>query len=220
MWLETVHQSKNHATKCPTCGGGVQRRAYGEMHAGSYLLDGKRVDIRRSPHEGFSDPIYLDPLTQYFDGGLYRIWPSETYLTRGGKKLHRDVWEGAFGPIPRGCHIHHRDRNPRNNVLSNLECIAAQHHLSEYGNRNRVLSAKALEKAAEWHRSEEGRLWHRRNAQRSKSWLKWKRVEKPCLFCQKPFQCLERKNGHAQKYCSPNCKAAAYRARNRSLRTR
>lgn len=219
MWLETVHASENHSSQCPTCGGGVQRRTYSEMYAGSFIHDGIRVDIRRIPTTDFAGPIVLDPLTQYFDGGLYRLWPSDKYLSRGGKKLHRDVWEGAFGPIPKGCHIHHRDHDATNNQLSNLECVPASIHLSE--NRTRInvtrtgpfFTDEARSRATEWHRSEEGRLWHRRNAQRTKGWTKWKRIDKCCPVCQKVFKGLDRKSGHTQIYCTEKCKMVAYRAR-------
>jgi endogenous inhibitor of DNA gyrase (YacG/DUF329 family) len=201
MWLEAVSQS-HHAEKCPTCGGGVRRRAHGELHAGSYVLDGQRVEIRKQPPAGFADPVYLDPLATYFDGGLYRRWPSERYWSRGGSKLHRDVWQAAFGPVPRGCHIHHRDGNPDNNCLANLECVPASEHLSRTW-------------AAEWHKSDEGRLWHRRHAKRSKSWTKWKREPRECPSCGKTFNALIRKSGNAQIYCGQTCKVAAYRDRQR-----
>lgn len=220
MRMEAISQPKSDALKCPNCGGAVHRRPYGEMHAGSQVQDGKRVEIRRIPDEGFADPIVLDVITQYFDGGLYRVWPGEKYLSRGGKKLHRDVWAGAFGDIPRGCHIHHRDSNPANNQLDNLECIPAKEHMAlTFENSREDRAARgwftdgARDAAADWHRSEEGRLWHKRHAKRAKGWLKWKREEKPCPQCGKLFNALVRKSGAAQIYCHPNCKAAAYRAR-------
>ncbi len=129
MWLEGLSMSQDYAKKCPTCGGGVRRRNLREMHAGSSIFDGKRVDIRKRPAEGFADPVYLDPITQYFDGRLYRMWPSERYLSRGGR-LHRYAWVAAFGPVPDGCHIHHRDDDVLNNSLRNLECVPASLHLS------------------------------------------------------------------------------------------
>src|SRR6185312_15727351 len=113
----------------PTCGGGVHRRVYGEMYAGSFILDGQRVEIRKRPAEGYSDPVYLDPITQYFGGALYRIWPSQRYLAKGGSTLHRDAWRLAFGPVPPACHIHHRDGDTTNNSLANLECVPAAEHL-------------------------------------------------------------------------------------------
>lgn len=218
MWLEKVSESEDHPEKCPTCGSCVQRRSYGEMYAGSQVLDGQRVEIRRVPNEGFADPVHLDPITQYFNGGLYRLWPNETYFARGGKKLHRDVWSSAFGPIPDGHHIHHRDANPKNNALSNLECIEAREHFKltwEQSSKRekRDFSDLARERAAEWHRSEEGRLWHKRLAERTQGWTKWRREQMACLWCSKLFEGIVRKSGNQQKFCHPNCKAAYYRKR-------
>jgi hypothetical protein len=188
------------------------------MHAGSFILDGERVDIRRTPPDGFADPVYLDPITQYFNGGLYRMWPSERYLARGGKRLHRDVWSTAFGAIPKGCHIHHRDNDTLNNALANLECVPASEHLSETWHRTKAGTTRhfgdsAREKAAEWHRSDEGRLWHKRQAERQQNWKKWERAPKACEQCGSEFQALLRNNGFAQRFCCANCKARHYRQR-------
>lgn len=221
MRLETVCPSEDNEAQCPTCGGGVHRRLYGEVYAGSFVLGGKRVEVRREPDPEYRDPIYLDEITQYFDGGLYRMWSSEVYLSRGGKRLHREVWAAAFGPIPRGCHIHHRDGNVLNNRLDNLECVPASRHLSESRAKRSApddgwFSASARDRAAEWHRSPEGRLWHKRHAKRSKGWTKWKREEKPCEHCGRLHMALVRKSGNSGKFCSHACKAASYRRRQAS----
>lgn len=223
MWLEAVPESEDIEEKCPTCGGCVQRRDYGEMHAGSFILDGERVEIRKKPREGFIDTFVVDPITQLFEGKIYRIFPSSEPYYKNQKYLHRVVWESAFGKIPGRCHIHHRDGNPANNLLWNLECVdGAEHQKREYkkrvakGNQPREFSDEARNKAAEWHRSEEGREWHRRNAKRTKAWTKWKREEKPCTYCGKPYMALVRKSGISQKYCSQKCKSLAYRERRKS----
>lgn len=223
MWLETLRKPEDHTKKCPTCGGGVQRRTYGEMHAGTQILDGERVDIRKRPADGFADPIVLDPLTQYFAGALYRIWPRERYYSRGGSRLHRDVWTTAFGVIPDGCHIHHRDGNTGNNAVSNLECLPKRDHLAGEWQKHKAgkghhFTAAARSGAAEWHASDVGRLWHSRHATRSKSWTKWKREPKPCEHCGATMDALVRKSGNSQKYCTDTCKALAYREREAAAR--
>ena len=220
MWLEALPKSSDCTEECPTCGGAVRRRAYGEMYAGSFVSHGRRVEIRKQPHESFADPVSLDPITQYFDGGLYRLWPSEKYFSRGGKKLHRDVWAAAFGHIPKGCHIHHRDADPANNRLSNLECMDATEHFQITWENNRGsrkpsehFSDAARAASAAWHASEEGRLWHRRHAERSQSWTKWRREPRPCASCGTEINAIVRNSGHSQLYCGPNCRAAALRKR-------
>lgn len=216
MWLETLHKSENHSEQCPTCGGEVHRRVHGEMYAGSFVHDGKRVEIRRIPDVGYSDAVWLDPLTQYFGGRLYRLWPSETYMRSGGGSLHRHAWASAFGKIPSGCHIHHRDGDTKNNAISNLECLPAKEHMSstwEAVHKGREIATSTRDAAAAWHGSDAGRLWHKRQAERCKTWLQWKREERACEWCKTPFQALIRKGGHPSKYCSQSCKSAAYHLR-------
>lgn len=188
------------------------------MYAGAFVLDGERVEIRRVPHEHYANPIVLDALTQYFDGGLYRLWPSKKYYSRGGKTLHRAVWTLAFGPIPPGCHIHHRDSDHANHGLENMECLPSGEHLrlswAEHAAHREVhFTPGARDRAAEWHRSEEGRLWHRRHAERGKSWTKWKREDRACEHCGATFNGLVRKSGNSQRFCTRVCKVAAYRER-------
>ena len=229
MWLETIPKCGNNGHKCPTCGGDVRRRVYGEMYAGAFIHDGQRVEIRKHPDAGHIDPVVLDPITQYFGGALHRCYPQSPYFSRGGKLLHRACWESAFGPLPSGVHVHHKDANPANNAISNLECLPIREHMSAAVNHKNAkikarladgtiaadpfFTAEAREKAAEWHRSEAGRLWHKRHAESSKGWEKWKRIDKPCEFCGVVFNALERKSGHSQKYCTLTCKSAAYRQR-------
>lgn len=58
-------------------------------------------------------------------GGYYR----KTRKTRGNRSyLHQDIWEDAYGPIPEGHDIHHKDGDKTNNTLSNLECLAKADH--------------------------------------------------------------------------------------------
>lgn len=218
MWLEAVSASSDDAETCPTCGSGVQRRTYGALHAGTFILNGERVEICREPIAGFSNPVVLDLLVQYFDGHLYRIWPTDRYFSRGGARLHREVWRRAFGPIPPGCHIHHRDGNATNNQLGNLECLPAREHalVPRPARNGPHFTAAARTAAAQWHQSEAGRLWHGRMAKRAQSWTKWTRVDRACEACGTVVSMLVRKSGHAQKFCSETCKSLAYRRRQRA----
>lgn len=215
MWMETVHKPEDDSKKCPTCGGGVRGRIRCEMYAGSFVLNGVRVEIRAVPNELAHDPIVLDAITQYFDGGLYRARPSDPYFARGGRLLHREVWRLAFGAIPENCHIHHRDSNAANNRIENLECIDRNEHFRIPKSVKVKFSENCRRSAAAWHGSEAGRLWHTRHALESKGWTKWKREERPCDFCGKSFLALVRKNAHPHRFCSQTCKALAYRKRAR-----
>lgn len=72
-----------------------------------------------------------------FDGVRYYRYPdsprpsARTYFQRGGKMLHRAIWEHAHGPIPPGHEIHHVDHDPLNNDLANLECAGRSEHRRE-----------------------------------------------------------------------------------------
>ena len=47
----------------------------------------------------------------------------------GGLKMaHVVAWEAAYGPVPDGYRVHHRDGNKQNNVLSNLKLVDALTH--------------------------------------------------------------------------------------------
>lgn len=210
MGMEALPKSENEQERCQACGGEVQGWPLGEMYAGAFVAHGRRVEIRRSPRAGFRNPIRLDSLTQYFDGGLYRLFPSDRYFARGGKRIHRAVWTAAFGRIPEGCHIHHMDSDPANNDIRNLECLPRLEHLAKTRHSGPV-SQKARLAAAKWHGSEEGRLWHRRNMARVKTWTKWKREQRPCGYCGKSFSAVVRRNGLSAKWCSEVCKSANWR---------
>jgi hypothetical protein len=221
MQIRAIYAAGKGHEGCPTCQAKIERRPFEEMYGGWHYLDGERVEIRQTPEPDFANPIVLDALTQYFGGKLYRIWPSERYYSCGGARLHRHVWQAAFGPIPKGCHIHHRDADRTNNQIENLECIPSREHnsiSSQSLNDSRAehFSEYARGRAAEWHRSPEGRLWHKRHAQRAQSWTKWHREKRNCIECGVEFEGLVRKSGNSQVYCTTACKAAAYRARGKS----
>ena len=217
MRVEALSPAEGDEAKCPACGGHVRRWPYGELHAGAYVSDDGRVEISGRVREGFKDPVVLDAATQYFNGVLYRLYKKERYLSGGKRRLHVDVWEDVFGKRPPGTHIHHRDGDPSNNSIDNLECMAASEHL-KWTWRNRdarglsnPIGELARDRAAEWHRSETGRAWHKRHAFHAKSWEKWKREDRPCLHCGKVFPGLAREGPNAQRYCSALCKRRDYR---------
>lgn len=50
----------------------------------------------------------------------------------GGELMHRAVWEGERGPIPEGWHVHHKDHDPSNNDVGNLEPKPAGEHAEHH----------------------------------------------------------------------------------------
>src|SRR5882724_5029715 len=76
------------------------------------------------------------------DGRIYRRYPNSgrknaeryyTLVSGGGFRIyHRDLWEKHNGPIPDGFYIHHKDKNPFNNDISNYECLSPLEHASRH----------------------------------------------------------------------------------------
>src|ERR1700722_9087610 len=58
--------------------------------------------------------------------------PASNYRRKGVGALHQEIWKAANGPIPLFCEIHHRDGNPLNNQLDNLECLTKSEHESAH----------------------------------------------------------------------------------------
>lgn len=48
---------------------------------------------------------------------------------RGYVREHRWIWYEAFGSIPKGHHIHHKNGNKQDNRLANLELMTHQDHI-------------------------------------------------------------------------------------------
>lgn len=101
--------------------------------------------------------------------------PGGQWINKGVQALHQEVWKAAHGPIPDGYEVHHRDRDFTNNDLANLECIPRADHRAEHAEEfSRIMRserqlahlAAIRPLASAWHRSEEGRAWHREHARK------------------------------------------------------
>jgi len=163
-----------------------------------------------------------------FNGRWYRRYPNarsesdRRYFARsccaadgrrGVIRLHRDVWEFHHGPLPEGWHVHHIDENTLNNDVSNLCAMPGSEHLSQHGQsqspellaRRREHMARLRPLAAEWHRSEAGRVWH---AQHGKA-VAAMRQPKPgtCEQCGKAYE-----SKRPVRFCGNNCKSKWRRA--------
>lgn len=167
-----------------------------------------------------------------FNGRKYNRYPNskriphQRYYTIGGGRslLHRDIWEFYNGPIPDGYHVHHKDGNWDNNDISNLECIPASEHYKEHaqftsGFHTRPEQLEHLEKirplAAEWHRSEEGKQWHKATVaknfkpggagrvalEKAREERRKNPLQKTCVVCSKNFEALNTR----AKFCSNTC---------------
>src|SRR5216110_3274300 len=158
-----------------------------------------------------------------FQGRVYRRYPESNHRTHRvyfqchdkwkatPRFLHRDIWIASNGSIAKGHHVHHRDGNPLNNLLSNLLCVSQQEHKrldTKLGcfstpkvraNLDRIRSL-----ASAWHKSKEGRKWHSKHAVEIFSLRKYQTLI--CRGCGNSFQ--TKKYGRVFYCCTP-CYARA-----------
>jgi hypothetical protein len=190
-----------------------------------YFLNSGIINV--SIETGVIMPFKIDPniLVEkvIFNGHTYNRYPNSknrthrTYFTRsGGFSLHRAIWESHNGPIPQGFHVHHADGNPLNNDISNLCCISPKDHAIEHA-EERSANGKTEEQtahlsrirrlASDWHKSAEGRAWHKENAKTSIPLAiaakgPAKERECKCHECGAVFV----SKSHRSKYCSEPCR--------------
>jgi predicted nucleic acid-binding Zn ribbon protein len=141
--------------------------------------------------------------------------PGKADKSRGVGRLHEEIWKAEHGRIPNGCVIHHADFDPLNNESANLVCLSQEEHRRVHAERTsrrmqtpeaRAHLARIRPLASEWHRSEEGRAWHREHATRAMA--KREPVRLVCRHCGGRFESLQ----PWAKFCSNNCRSAARRA--------
>lgn len=122
-------------------------------------------------------------------------------------RLHVYMWESRRGDVPKGDEIHHSDENKDNNEIDNLVCMTRKEHLAWHAERisdeQRRISIENLEKARDkasaWHKSEEGREWHREHS--AKYLNHDKRFTLTCSNCGKEYKSAR----EWSKFCSSNC---------------
>ena len=144
---------------------------------------------------------------QYYKGKKYIRREGEKYFKSHRFYLHRVVWEDNFGEIPQGYHIHHIDHDRSNNRISNLQCIKGSKHMSEHSKgrkQNPQHHKKMVELAKVWHRSEEGRKWHKEHG--IEAYKKRIPIVKNCHQCKNSFDDISRSN--RTRFCSNKCKSA------------
>lgn len=151
-------------------------------------------------------------------------WPDRYYFTPNGGhrkqgvgRLHEEIWKDTNGPIPDGYEIHHVDFDAANNDPANLHCITAAEHREIHRQRQsergkspeQVAHLRTIQPlTAEWHRSDEGREWHREYGR--KTWEQREPVVKQCEQCDSSFTDITRRA--SSRFCSNKCKSAWRRA--------
>lgn len=122
--------------------------------------------------------------------------------------LHRQIWIDNFGKISNGFVIHHKDGNPLNNSIENLESKNRSRHAKDHMRtpERRKLSRETAKKqgtrlyeaGAKWRKTPEGIEFNRKNT--LTSLFKTER-DIICGVCKKSFK----SRVHNAKYCSPTC---------------
>lgn len=152
-----------------------------------------------------------------FQGVTYRRYPDaprrrdRVYFTAtGGQTLHRAIWEAHHGPVPEGCHVHHKDQDPLNNDISNLQCMSSSPHLALHSRQSGKIAVESghldriRDLTKEWHGSEEGRAWHSEHGR--EIWQKKEPTRHVCEQCGAAFEVTSVQQTGI-RFCSNNCKS-------------
>jgi len=148
-----------------------------------------------------------------YKGKVFRRYPASEHAScrnyfrsTDGTWLHRMIWEESNGPMPDGHEIHHKDHNPLNNSLDNLECLEKSAHKSYHAKMRKGVAKtdpprpKPGKRGFGWHQTEEGKYWHKKIGK-----LAWEYrvpVEKECLWCMDTFRT---KVPTLARWCSRDC---------------
>ncbi len=164
-----------------------------------------------------------------FNGKRYRRYPDsphvhlQKYFMRYRGLLHRDVWEFHNGPIADGMAIHHKNGNTLDNDIGNLELVSPKQHAAAHAtaaraeaNRGRLSAGRDAAKS--WHKSPEGRAWHRKNALTSIGKGGWKyhpqkRVEQICATCGLEYKAIKH-----SRFCGARCQRVESNKRHNAKR--
>lgn len=129
------------------------------------------------------------------------------YFKMGIRRLHQEIWKDAHGEIPEHYHVHHKDGNPLNNTIENLECVPRGEHISHHVKEWAVdhkpqMSARAkanVHKLLEWYETEEGKAQRRNNVK----YLHTVKHPYKCIVCGKEGESFLK----SSKFCSNACSA-------------
>lgn len=160
-----------------------------------------------------------------YNSVLYSKHPKQDYFycaqsigkRQYSRSLHRQMWFDKYGEIPEGFHIHHKNEDAFDNRIDNFELINGSDHASLHSNekvlnnpeRFQQLAATGREYAKEWHKSDEGREWHKQNALEH-GFGQMEYGTKECDYCNNVFM----KKTAGSKFCSNKCKSAWRRKNN------
>lgn len=154
-----------------------------------------------------------------FDGHKFTKEKKTGYYLKTTKprtRLHIYVWEYYNGcKVPKGFDIHHKDKNKDNNDISNLECISRSRHNKIHGEmlteeqrewRRKNMNEKARPEACKWHKSKEGREWHKEQWKNSLGKYQQTKIKKTCEECGEEYE-VNYSNASVSRFCSNKCKS-------------
>jgi len=159
-----------------------------------------------------------------FNGTVYRLMGSKKYYLsqsknnegrKKAKSLHVAIWEyHNKREVPKGYQIHHKDFNPLNNDISNLECLTIAEHRALHLDKNsesfkRFVKA-GQEKSKDWHSSPEGKKWHSEHGKKVFEGLE--PIKFNCKECGKEFYSKR----SFTEFCSDKC-GERWRGKNRRI---
>jgi hypothetical protein len=206
-----------------TCYLAVWERAYGPVPRGMEIhhKDGDPSNDAAYNLELVTPQQHLDLQREEQKRGYGRDWWQRKANQRRkiSISLHVAVWEHHHGPRPAGFQVHHKDDNPANNTIDNLELVSRSDHARHHALKRiaagtlKPPTVKALAAAAEWHRTDAGRAWASRNSRNI--WEKHNsKSDLLCTICGGSYA------GYAhfrrKGYCSPACSQRAHRRRKKA----
>ena len=154
----------------------------------------------------------------FFNGVYFRRDKKTGYFlssTKPRKRLHVYVCLFYNGKFPKSYQIHHIYCNKNNNEIDNLKLISKSEHAVLHGSmltdkqkeeRKINLQKNATPKAAEWHKTNEGKEWHSKHAKATFINMPFKKYV--CSFCGKEFETKNRYGKNQNTFCSNACKSA------------
>jgi hypothetical protein len=176
-----------------------------DLSSGLRIQEDRSTTGRRrlvTTYRGIPFRFYPESKKSYFAGIV-----SGSY-----KELHKYIWECEVGPVLSGHHVHHKDSDPTNNDVSNLECISASEHVYRHKMwliQKPIRSCKCVVCGKEYGSTQAGHsLTCSRICANRMQYEKGNKViyDRSCPHCGKEFRTAKK----ASIYCSISCSKKVY----------
>lgn len=167
-----------------------------------------RIDIlERDLHEPPTVEV-IDDKHQRFNGVVFHKDTCGGHF-RATWDLHRAIYSYCCEDIPSGEYlIHHRDGNPANNSLENLQLVTKQEHAKIHAKTTQPQrKCKICGKMFTPAKFGGSRFCSEQCSEKAK-----KRIQQ-CIYCGKSFEVPRNFARGKKKYCSDECRRAALKAR-------